>query len=98
MAEAAPKKKKLVKGRHSSAIKRAKQALVRRERNKHFLSTMRGLVKTVRTAVAAKDKKAAATALKVAVSVIDKTASKGVIPKTRASRTISRLTTAVSGL
>ncbi len=96
MAEAAPKKKKLVKGRHASAIKRAKQSEVRRERNRHFLSTMRGMVKTVRTAVAAKDKKAAAVALKAAVSVIDKTASKGVIPKTRASRTISRLTSAVS--
>jgi small subunit ribosomal protein S20 len=98
MAEEAPKKKKLVKGRHKSAIKRAKQSEVRRERNRHFLSTMRSKVRTVRTAVAARDKTAAAKALLLAVSVIDKTASKGVIPKTRASRTISRLTAAVASL
>lgn len=98
MAEEAPKKKKLVKGRHKSAIKRAKQSEARSVRNRHFLSTMRGAVKTVRAALAAKDKKAAQTALKSAVPVIDKTASKGVIPKTRASRTISRLTQAVASL
>lgn len=98
MAEEAPKKKKLVKGRHKSAIKRAKQSEVRAVRNRHFLSTMRGAVKTVRTALAAKDKKAAQVALKSAVPVIDKTASKGVIPKTRAARTISRLTQAVASL
>lgn len=98
MAAEAPKKKKLVKGRHKSAIKRAKQSDVRSVRNRHFLSTMRGAVKTVRTAVAAKDKAAAAKALLLAVPVIDKTASKGVIPKTRASRTISRLTAAVASL
>lgn len=98
MASDAPKKKKLVKGRHASAIKRAKQSEVRRERNRHFLSTLRSAVKGVRTAIAAKDKAAAQKALKVAVPVIDKTVSKGVIPKTRASRTISRLTTAVASL
>ncbi len=95
MAEEASKKK-LVKGRHKSAIKRARQSGIRSLRNRHFLSTMRGAVKTVRTALAAKA--AAAQALKLAVPVIDKTVSKGVIPKTRASRTISRLTTAVASL
>jgi small subunit ribosomal protein S20 len=98
MAEEAPKKKKLVKGRHASAIKRARQSELRRERNRHFLSSMRNAVKGVRSALAAKDKEAAQAALKSAVPVIDKTASKGVIPKTRASRTISRLTQAVSAL
>jgi small subunit ribosomal protein S20 len=98
MAEEAPKKKKLVKGRHASAIKRAKQSETRRERNRFFLTTMRTAVKSVRKALAAKDKKAAQTALKVAVPVIDKTVTKGVIPKARASRTISRLTQAVASL
>lgn len=98
MAEEAPKKKKLVKGRHKSAIKRAKQSEVRSVRNRHFLSTMRGAVKTVRAALTAKDKKAAQAALKTAVPVIDKSVSKGVIPKIRASRTISRLTQAVASL
>lgn len=97
MAEETPKRK-LVKGRHKSAIKRAGQAEKRRGRNRFFLTTMRSAVKGVRTALAAKDKKAAETALKAAVPVIDKTVSKGVIPRTRASRTISRLTQAVSAL
>ncbi|PIR20569.1 MAG: 30S ribosomal protein S20 [Deltaproteobacteria bacterium CG11_big_fil_rev_8_21_14_0_20_47_16] len=98
MAAEAPKKKKLIKGRHASAIKRAKQAEVRSIRNRHVMSTMRNAVKSVRNAIGSKDKAAAQKALKQAVPVIDKTVSKGVIPKVRASRMVSRLTVAVASL
>lgn len=97
MADDAPKKK-LIKGRHKSAIKRAGQSEKRRVRNRHYLTTMRSSVKDVRAAVAKKDKGAAAKALLTAVPLIDKTAGKGVIPKVRASRLISRLTVAVASL
>jgi small subunit ribosomal protein S20 len=56
---------------------------------------MRTHVKRVRTAIEAKDGKAAEL-LKTAVAVIDKAASKGVIDKKAASRKISRLTQALN--
>jgi len=76
---------------HKSALKRAKQNLVRNARNTHIRSTMRTLVKQVRTAVAAGDKESAQAALVKAIPFIDKSASKGVIHKATASRKISRL-------
>ncbi len=75
----------------ASAEKRNRQRIKRRARNQFHLSTMRTYVKRVRTAVEAKDGKAA-DLLKAAIKVIDKAASKGVIDKKAASRKISRLT------
>lgn len=98
MAEPAKKKGKLQKGRHRSAFKRARQALKRRARNLHYMKGLRKAMKAVRAAVAAKDTAKARGALKTAIPVIDKTASKGVIPRQRASRYISRLSTAVNKL
>ena len=78
-----------------SAEKRNRQRIKRRNRNQNHLSTMRTYVKRVRAAVDAKDAAKAGEALKAAVSVIDKAAQKGVIPKTTAARKISRQTLAV---
>jgi small subunit ribosomal protein S20 len=78
-----------------SAEKRNRQRIKRRARNQFHLSTMRTHVKRVRTAIEAKDAKAAEL-LKTAVAVIDKAASKGVIDKKAASRKISRLTHALN--
>jgi small subunit ribosomal protein S20 len=78
-----------------SAEKRNRQRIKRRNRNQNHLSTLRTYVKKVRTAIEAKDSAKAGEALKVAISVIDKAAQKGVIPKTTAARKISRLTIAV---
>jgi small subunit ribosomal protein S20 len=75
----------------ASAEKRNRQRIKRRARNQFHLSTMRTYVKRVRTAIEAKDGKAA-DLLKAAIAVIDKAASKGVIDKKSASRKISRLT------
>lgn len=89
-------KKKLESGRHVSAIKRHRQSLKRRALNQHFESTMKSAVKKVRKAVADNKSAEAAALLKEAVSTINKTAQKGIIPKPRASRMTSRLTVAVS--
>jgi small subunit ribosomal protein S20 len=78
-----------------SAEKRNRQRIKRRARNQFHLSTMRTYVKRVRAALEAKDGKIA-EALKAAIQVIDKAASKGVIDKKNASRKISRLTKAVN--
>lgn len=83
---------------HKSAVKRNKQNALRNARNMHIRSTMRTLVKQVRETVAAGDKDAAQAALAKAVPFIDKTATKGVIHSSTASRKISRLTKLVNTL
>jgi len=83
---------------HKSAIKRIKQTTKRTARNRHITSTLKTFVKRVREAVEAKDKPAATAALQAAIPVIDASASKGVIHKSNASRSVSRLTKLVNTL
>ncbi len=82
---------------HKSAEKRHRQSKIRNARNTHIKSTMRSLVKKVRTAVADGDMETAKTVLEKAVPYIDKAATKGVIHKATASRKISRLVKLVNG-
>lgn len=83
---------------HKSAIKRIKQNAKRNARNRHQKSTLKTFIKRVREAVENKDKAAAQEALKAAIPVIDKTATKGVIHKSNAARNVSRLTKLVNTL
>ena len=83
---------------HKSAIKRIKQNAKRNARNRHVTSTLKTYIKRVREAVEAKNKEAAAAALKAAIPVIDASASKGVIHSSNASRNVSRLTRLVNTL
>lgn len=83
---------------HKSAIKRIKQNEKRNARNRHQKSTLKTYIKRVREAVESKDKEAAVAALKAAIPVIDKTATKGVIHSSSASRNVSRLTKLVNTL
>lgn len=76
---------------HKSAKKRARQSLRRRARNRHVRSRVKRAVKQARTAIAEGDGPAAGGALRNAESVLRRAASKGAIPKKRASRQISRL-------
>ncbi len=75
---------------HKSAIKRARQSLKRHTRNQQVRSRMRTLIKQFREAATSGDA-SAAEKLKAAESGIRKAASRGVIPKRRASRRVSRL-------
>lgn len=75
---------------HKSAIKRARQTLVRTERNTNVKSRTRTVVKRFRAAAEAGEASAADN-LKAAESALRRAATKGVIPKRRASRLISRL-------
>ena len=81
---------------HKSAEKRNRQNKIRNARNTHIRSTMRRLVKKLRTATAEGDMETAKTLLEKVVPYIDKAATKGVIHKATASRKISRLTKLVS--
>jgi small subunit ribosomal protein S20 len=83
---------------HPSAEKRNRQRIKRTLRNRTVKSSVRTLVKRVRTAVETKDKAAAATALQIAIKALDKAATKGVLHVKAASRTVSRLTSAVAKL
>ena len=76
---------------HASALKRARQNEVRRIRNKSYKTRVKKVVKEVRTAIAANSVDQAQQSFKAAVSVLQKTASKGVIHKNQASRKIARL-------
>lgn len=78
-----------------SAIKRMRQAEVRKVRNSAVRSTVRTAIKKLREAVANKDP-AATELLANATRTIDKAASKGVLPVNAASRKISRLAKSVN--
>jgi small subunit ribosomal protein S20 len=83
---------------HKSAEKRARQALRRRARNRQVRSRVRSAVKRVRDAIASGRREGAVEALRAAEGVLRKAASKGVIPKRRASRQVARLARAVAPL
>lgn len=65
-------------------------------RNKMIKSKIKTVIKKVEASIVAGDKEAAQANLLVAISEIDKAASKGVYHKNNASRKVSRLTTAVN--
>jgi small subunit ribosomal protein S20 len=81
---------------HKSAIKRAKQSDMRRLRNRIRKTRMKNVVKGLEEAISSKSGDLTLEKLKEAISVIDKTASKGVIHKNRASRLISQWTRRVN--
>ena len=81
-----------------SAKKRILVNRTKAERNKSIRSAVKTSIKKVEAAVAAKDKEAAAAALKNAIPTIDKAAPKGVYHKNKAARKVSRLAKAVNTL
>lgn len=83
---------------HKSALKRHRQSLKRRLRNRSTKTRVKNVTKEVRLAVQAKDVEAAQEALKNAMSIIDKAAGKKVLHKKTAARRISRLNAAVKQL
>ena len=76
---------------HKSALKRIRQSERRRKRNQHIRTQMRTMVKYCREAFDSGDQTKATDAFKVAEREIRRAATKGVIPKQRADRSISRL-------
>jgi small subunit ribosomal protein S20 len=78
----------------ASAMKRHKQSLKRRARNRHVRSTVKSSVKEVRAALAESGEKGEEL-LGKAVSIIARAGAKGVLHKKTASRKISRLAKAI---
>lgn len=83
---------------HQSAIKRARQNIIRQNRNKAVKTRTKGAVKSVRSAVAQKNTELAGEQLLMAKSLLHKAAKKGVIHQNTASRKISRLSKLVNAL
>lgn len=81
---------------HKSALKRARQNEGRRLRNRGYKTRVKNAVKNVRAAVAENTPEKAQEDLKAAVSIIQKTASRGVLHRKTASRKISRLSRQVN--
>jgi small subunit ribosomal protein S20 len=80
---------------HKSAEKRARQNVVRQERNKGTRSRLRRRVREARAAAEAGGEEALER-VRRAESELRKAASKGIIPERRARRLVSRLSRRVS--
>jgi small subunit ribosomal protein S20 len=83
---------------HKSALKRIRQSERRRKRNQHVRSGMRTQIKRFREAIEAGDAGRASEQLPQAERAIRRAASKGVIPKRRADRSVGRLAKSLNAL
>ncbi|HEX4083697.1 MAG TPA: 30S ribosomal protein S20 [Chthoniobacteraceae bacterium] len=81
-----------------SAAKRARQTVRRTLTNKRALTGLKSQGKKVRSAFAAKDKPAAASAVRELASMADKAAKAGRIHKNKANRQKSRLNKQLAAL
>ncbi len=77
---------------HKSAVKRHRQSIAQRLRNRSQRSAMKNSVKKLLGAIETSDKESVRATLVAATSLIAKTATKGIIHSNTANRTISRLT------
>jgi small subunit ribosomal protein S20 len=81
-----------------SAEKANRQRVKRTARNTARKTEMRSAIKKLRAAIGAKKTKDVDALLKNAIKAIDRAASKGVVKRGTASRSVSRLTVAASAL
>lgn len=81
---------------HKSAVKRHRQSLDNRARNRQHTSRMRSRVKQLRAAIDKGDGEAARGMLEETLALVDKSAKLGVLHRNAAARTKSRLTRAVN--
>ena len=82
-------------GKLKSGIKRHKQSLKKRARNRHIRSTVKSAVKEVRAAIEEKSVVKAAEALTEAASTIARAGAKGVLHRKTVARKVARLAKAV---
>ncbi|MBS7458903.1 30S ribosomal protein S20 [Coralloluteibacterium stylophorae] len=81
-----------------SAKKRARQAVVRNQRNSSQRSRLRTAVKNVIKAIGANDVAGAENAYKVAEPILDRFSARGLIHKNKAARHKSRITARIKAL
>lgn len=83
---------------HKQALKRHRQSLKRRERNKRVKTSVKTRIKKVVEAINQKNPQEALTAFRVAQSFLSDAGRKGVIHKQTAARKTSRLARKVNAL
>ena len=83
---------------HKQAAKRARQTIVRTERNRFFKTRIKNVVKSVNESVEAGNKEEAAVAMKAANKYLHHCVSKGILKKETAARKVSRLQVKVNSL
>jgi small subunit ribosomal protein S20 len=83
---------------HKSSIKRARQTIVRTERNRAAKSIIKTLRKKTLSAVAAGDKEAAAKASSEFSSSVDKAAKRNVIHPNKAANLKRKTAKALAGI
>jgi small subunit ribosomal protein S20 len=83
---------------HKSSIKRARQTVVRTERNRAEKSRMKTLRKRVLSAIAAGDKAGALVASSAFSSVVDKAAKRNLIHNNKAANLKSKTAKALAGI
>jgi len=82
---------------HKSALKRNRQSIIRRDRNRTNRSKVKTVIKKIDAAIEVEGSvEKAQDALKTAVPIIERAAGKGAFHKKTASRKISRLTKKVN--
>ena len=83
---------------HKQAAKRARQTIVKTERNRFFKARIKNVTKAVLVAIDANDKETALTAMKEANKYLHHCVSKGILKKTTAGRRVGRLQVKVNAL
>lgn len=81
---------------HKSALKRHRQSLKRRARNRISKTRIKNTVKAVRVAIEEKDLAKAMESFKDAASILDRAARKKIIHERQAQRRIARLQLAIN--
>ena len=80
---------------HKSALKKHRQDLKRRDRNRWHRSRLRTAVKKARQTAASGDAEASESALPATYALVDRSAKHGVIHRNKAARLKSRVARAV---
>lgn len=83
---------------HKSAIKKIRQDEERRLRNRAYKTRLRTAIKKLESELSAENTDVAQTMFQEVSSIIDRTASKGIIHKNTAARKKSRLSKRVNAL
>ena len=83
---------------HKSAKKRARQSIVRNDRNTVRRSVTRNALKAIRTAIETKDKAAATSLLAGTQKLLARLAKHGAIKPKAAARKTSRLTSQINNI
>jgi len=83
---------------HKQAAKRAKQTIVRTERNKFYKTRIKNVTKSVLEAIEVSNKEEAIKTMKIANKYLHHCVSKNVLKKESAARKVSRLQCKVNSI